>query len=572
MASSSELLLPDAKTHAAIRRENEDGTVCLPDDDAAGPDAEPLNAPTVCDDPALSDHAPHSDQEFHDGTLHLDEDSETGDDRDPESTVLGAGDAALTTVLDDDSIVEEGTTFGDFQVGPLIGRGSMGEVYLARQTGLDRFVALKVLPEHVLHNEALLERFRREARSLAKLDHPHIVRVLGLGEQGVRPFAALEYVDGTSLDTVLDRTGRLSVADSVHIALTCAWALQHAHEHGMIHRDIKPSNILVSRQGQTKVADFGLVKQIDSSMTMTATGAGLGTPDYMAPEQAHDARHASQAADIYSLGAMLYRLLTGRPPFSGETSLELLNAKKSGKFAPARSLNKDVPKRLDLILHKMLTPEPSQRYASCAEAMHDLGGLNCHGESLSFVEDTDPYVAFGPWSKSRVETTPERLPQREPKKTASTEVRSEPDSPKAAAPNWYVSHRNKLGKPVLSEMRPDELILALERKLLPVSAQVRRGPHEPFRALTHFPEFHPVLKRLGIRIPPSQAARKKQAARKAKKRRNRRKERIDLMLRIAVALCAAYGLIRGITDIVGAFSPDEPQPEINKPMDILDHL
>ena len=478
-----------------------------------------------------------------------------------------------------DPLLQPGTIVGDFEIEKFIDQGGAGEVYAARQLNLGRRVALKVLSEHIAANKRMLKRFRREVQVLARLDHPHIVRILGTGEHDGRPFAALEYVDGRSLDAVIGHAGQLEVADTLHIAMTCAWALEHAHRHGIIHRDVKPANVLVSRQGLTKLADFGIVRQLDSDMSMTATGAVLGTVDYMAPEQTTDSSHASPASDIYSLGVVLYDMLTGRLPFGGETSVRILDEKKSGRFVPARSLNRKVSERLDLILHRMLTPNPAHRYPSCSELIVDLAGLRRHGESLSFASGDDVYVAIGPWSKLaqpegsatsvRSEETHSRSSgQRTP--TANAQPDSEP--PDASPETWYVAHENKLGKSVVSEMTVAELILALDRKLLPVSAQARRDPLEQYRSLTHFAELHPALKRRGVRIPRSAAGRKKQASRKAKKRRDRRKERNDLIFRVAVSLFAVYGLLRGITDIAGLFEADKPTPQVQTPNEILDHL
>lgn len=473
-----------------------------------------------------------------------------------------------------DLLLRSGTVVGDFEIEQFIDQGAAGEVYAARQLNLGRRVALKVLSEHIATNRKMLERFRREAQVLARLDHPHIVRILGIGEHQGRPFAALEYVDGTSVDAVIERDGALSVADSLHIALTSAWALEHAHSHGVIHRDVKPANVLVSRQGLTKLADFGIVRQLDADMSMTATGVVLGTVDFMAPEQNTDSTHASPASDIYSLGVMLYCMLTGSLPFAGESPVRILDAKKAGKFAPARSINRKVPERLDLIIHRMLTPNPSHRYASCSELMIDLAGLRRHGESLSFASGDDVYIAVGPWSKlPQAEGPPAGASEVDSSRALKSRGSSQQIEPESRTPDtWYVAHENKLGKSVVSEMTAAELILALDRKLLPVSAQARRDPLEQYRPLTRFPELHPALKRRGVWIPPSEATRKKQASRKAKKRRDRRKERNDLILRMVVSVFAVYGLLRGITDIAGLFQSDEPRPEIQTPNDALDHL
>jgi eukaryotic-like serine/threonine-protein kinase len=464
--------------------------------------------------------------------------------------------------------------FGDFLIKKAIGEGSMGEVYLAEQRSLGRKVALKLLPKEFASNATLLERFLREAKSLAALDHPHIVRIYAMGEEHGHHYAAMEFIDGVSLQDILDHKGRLSVGDAVQITLVCAVALEHAHNLGIIHRDVKPANILVSRDGMAKVADFGLVKLVQADMSMTATGIGLGTPEYMAPEQSYDARTATPASDVFSLGAMLYVMLTGELPYKGSSVVDFLSAKQSGKYEPAKSINPEVPERLDLIIHRTLVPEPKQRYASCGELIRDLSKLGRHNDSLSFCNSKTPYVAYGAWSKTvGPSTTPSSA------EAAATAPVSRPSAPTtghvsqtttpssggdAAAKMWYVSHKNKLGKQVLSKMMTDELILALERRLLPPTAQVKSAQNQPFRPLGDHGEFHPVLGRLGVPIRKSPAAQQKSAGQNKRRRKKKESETTDLILRVVVGLCAAYGLVRGLMDVAGIFQ-DEPPPVAKEP-------
>lgn len=463
---------------------------------------------------------------------------------------------------------------GDFLIKEAIGEGSMGEVFLAEQSSLGRKVALKLLPKEFASNDTLRERFLREAKSLASLDHPHIVRIYAMGEEAGHHYAAMEFIDGASLQDIIDQKKRLSVGDAVQITLVCAAALEHAHNLGIIHRDIKPANILVSRNGMAKVADFGLVKLVQADMSMTATGTGLGTPEYMAPEQSYDARTATPASDVFSLGAMLYVMLTGELPYKGTSVVEFLTAKQKGKYSPVKSINPEVPERLDLIIHRTLVPEPKQRYASCSELIRDLSTLGRHSESLSFCDSKTPYVAYGAWSKSSTTST---VPGSVGSATPSSASRS--GGQKSSAPQratnpttggdstakmWYVSHKNKLGKQVLSKMMTDELILAIERKLLPPTAQVKSAQNQPFKPLGDHSEFHPVLGRLGVPIRKSPAAQQKSAGQKKRRRKKKRSETTDLLLRVVVGLCAAYGLVRGVMDIAGVFQ-DEPPPAAAEP-------
>jgi serine/threonine-protein kinase len=460
---------------------------------------------------------------------------------------------------------------GDFRIKKAIGEGSMGEVFLAEQSNLGRKVALKFLPKEFAGNETLLERFLREAKSLAALDHPHIVRIYAMGEEKGHHYAAMEFIDGASLQDILDQKKRLPVGDAVQITLVCAAALEHAHDLGIIHRDVKPANILVSRDGMAKVADFGLVKLVQADMSMTATGTGLGTPEYMAPEQSYDARTATPASDVFSLGAMLYVMLTGELPYKGSSVVEFLSSKQSGKYEPAKSINSEVPERLDLIIHRTLVPEPKQRYSNCSELIRDLAKLGRHNDSLSFCNSNTPYVAYGAWSKS-LGTASVKSPAAVPALTSSTASKNKasttsqshrsPESasgPQTTGKMWYVSHKNKLGKQVLSKMMTDELILALERKLLPTNAQVKSTQSQPFRSLSDNAEFHPVLGRLGVQIRKSPATHQKSLIPKKRLRKKKRSETTDLLLRVVVGLCAAYGLVRGLMDIAGVFQ-DAPPP------------
>lgn len=528
MTSSSEFQLPAGDTHSEGDPGGGDSTLDLPDMEAlkAGKKRSPNRGSTVFDNkPGKSQKRPA-----------------------PESEIR---------------------QLGDFRIKEAIGEGSMGEVFLAEQSSLDRKVALKLLPKEFASNDTLRERFLREAKSLAALDHPHIVRIFAMGEEAGHHYAAMEFIDGASLQDIIDQKKRLSVGDAVQITLVCATALEHAHSLGIVHRDIKPANILVSRDGMAKVADFGLVKLVQSDMSMTATGTGLGTPEYMAPEQSYDARTATPASDVFSLGAMLYVMLTGELPYKGESVVEFLTAKQKGKYTPAKSLNPEVPERLDLIIHRTLVPEPKQRYASCSELIRDLSTLGRHSESLSFCDSKTPYVAYGAWSKSSSTST---VPGSVGSATTSSASRSggqkssAPQRTTSPAPGndstakmWYVSHKNKLGKQVLSKMMTDELILAIERRLLPPTAQVKSAQNQPFKPLGDHSEFHPVLGRLGVPIRKSPAAQQKSAGQKKRRRKKKRSETTDLLLRAVVGLCAAYGLVRGLMDIAGVFQ-DEPLP------------
>ena len=206
---------------------------------------------------------------------------------------------------------------GRFELLELIGRGGMSSVWKAHDGLLDRVVAIKALHEQFTHDEEYVERFRREARSVAQLSHPNIVTVIDRGEEDGRQYIVFEYVEGENLKELIHRTGPLPVRDALTIALQMARALGFAHERGVIHRDVKPQNVLLNEDGQAKMTDFGIARSVDVQ-GVTITGTVLGTSEYIAPEQARG-QQVNALTDVYSLGVVLYELLTGAVPFEGES-------------------------------------------------------------------------------------------------------------------------------------------------------------------------------------------------------------------------------------------------------------
>jgi hypothetical protein len=255
-----------------------------------------------------------------------------------------------------------------------LGHGGMGVVYEARDPTLNRRVALKMVRDGVLATAEQLARFQAEARAVARLSHPNVVHIFEIGEHNGQPWFALELVEGGSL------AQRLSVvplppAEAATLIETLARAVQHAHEAGIVHRDLKPANVLLTKDGQPKITDFGLAKELEAEvfLTHTASGALLGTPSYMAPEQAWgQARAIGPAADVYALGAILYECLTGRPPFIASKLLDVLEMVRSQEPTPPRRLRPEVPHDLETICLKCLRKEPWQRYGSAAELADDI--------------------------------------------------------------------------------------------------------------------------------------------------------------------------------------------------------
>jgi WD40 repeat protein len=283
---------------------------------------------------------------------------------------------------------------GGYEVLHELGRGGMGVVYLARHTGLNRLVALKMLLSGAWAAPAAIERIRGEAEAAAKLQHPHIVQIFEVGTQDGLPYLALEYLDGGTLAQRLAGTPQ-PPREAARLVESLAQAVQHAHENGVIHRDLKPSNVLISSQHPVangeweadglgtpcpslvaltpKIADFGLAKDLDASTALTASGAIVGTASYMAPEQAAGkGKEVGPQADVYALGAILYELLTGRPPFKGQALVDTLEQVRHDEPVPPRRLQPRVPRDLETICLKCLRKEPAARYASARALAEDL--------------------------------------------------------------------------------------------------------------------------------------------------------------------------------------------------------
>jgi WD40 repeat protein/predicted Ser/Thr protein kinase len=253
-----------------------------------------------------------------------------------------------------------------------LGRGGMGVVYRARQVSLKRIVALKTILAERHASADQRSRFQVEAEAVARLTHPNIVQVYEIGEYDGRPYFSMEYVEGTSLSQHL--AGSLLVPRQAAALLAgVAEAIHFAHQHHIVHRDLKPANVLLAEDGTPKITDFGLAKQLQSDPGLTQSGAIVGTPSYMAPEQAAGrGKEIGPAADVYSLGAILYECLTGRPPFRGATVVDTLQQVREMEPVPPARLQAQVPRDLEVICLKCLRKEPARRYGSAGELADDL--------------------------------------------------------------------------------------------------------------------------------------------------------------------------------------------------------
>jgi len=277
----------------------------------------------------------------------------------------GQGDAARARDL-------TGADLGDFQVDRLLGRGGMGEVYLARQVSLNRDVALKVLRPDLLTNPTYLSRFEAEAWSAAKLNHPNIVHIYTLGiVEGLR-FIAMEYVQGTNLREYLQRKGPPDLPQALSIMRQAGAAVGAAGEVGLVHRDIKPENLLLTKKGQVKVADFGLCRDLDSDRHhVTQPGVTMGTPLYMSPEQARGVA-MDHRSDLYSLGVTYYHMLAGHPPFRADTALALAMKHVVDTPVDLAVHRPDLPPGLTHLVMKLMAKSPADRYQSAAEMLREL--------------------------------------------------------------------------------------------------------------------------------------------------------------------------------------------------------
>jgi serine/threonine-protein kinase len=260
---------------------------------------------------------------------------------------------------------------GRYELEELVGSGGMSSVYRARDTLLERNVALKIMHEHHLEDDDYVERFQREARTVAQMSHPNIVTVIDRGEADGKPFIVFEYVEGATLDKLIDREGALPVEEALRIAVGAARGLAFAHRQGHVHRDVKPQNIMLNGSGQPKVTDFGISRALDVHKGVTQTGTVLGTSNYIAPEQASGERATAQS-DVYSLGVVLFELLTGRRPFAGDNFVAVAMKHINEPAPSVNDYRRDVPPRVAAAVARALEKDPRNRFASMEEFAAEL--------------------------------------------------------------------------------------------------------------------------------------------------------------------------------------------------------
>jgi serine/threonine protein kinase len=268
---------------------------------------------------------------------------------------------------------KSGQKIPGYKVIKKLGAGAMASVMLGRQLSLDRLVAIKLLPKKFTGNPQFIERFYAEGRAAAQLNHPNIVQAYDVGKAGDYHYFVMEYVDGRTAYDDIARLKRYSEKDAIDVILQIADALQHAHEKGLIHRDVKPKNIMITKEGIAKLADMGLARAIsDKEAAEAEAGKAFGTPYYISPEQIRGEKNITPAADIYSLGATLYHMLTGQVPFEGKNPSEVMHKHLKAELPQPDHINSRLSAGISEVVEMMMAKSPSQRYRSCKDLIVDL--------------------------------------------------------------------------------------------------------------------------------------------------------------------------------------------------------
>jgi serine/threonine protein kinase len=266
---------------------------------------------------------------------------------------------------------------GDYEVVERLAATDLGAVYKARHPETGDLVAIKVAGPEVTNNPVLLKRFEQEFTVTRSLDHPHLVRALQFGSQGTVPYIVMEFVDGPSLGDRIEREGRLPEGEAVRIITQAAEALQYAHQRGVIHRDVKPDNILLGPDGRARLTDLGLAKDGAAALRLTRPSSGLGTPNFMAPEQFSDAKNADARCDVYALGTTLYMAITGTLPFPARTAVNVWKKKLNNELVPPRKLVQVLSPWVESSIARAVQANPQARPASCLEFIEELNGRGC---------------------------------------------------------------------------------------------------------------------------------------------------------------------------------------------------
>jgi serine/threonine protein kinase/tetratricopeptide (TPR) repeat protein len=294
-----------------------------------------------------------------------------------------------------------GTQLGAYEIREQIGIGGMATVYRAYQANMERFVAIKAIRASILSDQTLRDRFQREARLIARLEHPHLLPIYDFDGDNDPPFIVMRFLEGGTLKQVM-ATGRLPHSDIIYMLRQVASALDYAHRQGIVHRDLKPSNIMIDREGNAFIADFGIARITESTEDLTGTGMLIGTPGYMAPEQARGESDVDHRADIYSLGATVFEMLAGQQPYQSDSNLGVIMAHVNNPIPSITEIDTALPPAVDGVIRKALAKEREQRYATAGSLVEELAvalevkeaGLPAHLQSMTETISRDQLLAF----------------------------------------------------------------------------------------------------------------------------------------------------------------------------------
>ncbi len=288
----------------------------------------------------------------------------------------------------------KGQAISGYKVLEKLGAGAMATVFKARQLSLDRLVAIKILPRKFSGNKQFIERFYAEGRVAAQLNHPNIVQAYDVGQSGEFHYFVMEYVEGGTVHDAIAANKRFKEKEAVEIAIAVGEALEHAHDKGLIHRDVKPKNVMLTKQGVVKLADLGLARAIDDKeAAMAEAGKAYGTPYYISPEQIRGEVTIGQQADIYSLGATLYHMVTGNVPFNGKNPTEVMQKHLKSPLVPPDHVNPQLSAGISEVIEKMMAKSRKDRYKNCADLLTDLRAVK-KGEPPPFAHTEMPASAI----------------------------------------------------------------------------------------------------------------------------------------------------------------------------------
>lgn len=355
--------------------------------------------------------------------------------------------------------------WGPYELIAKVAEGGMGIVYKARSSATGLVVAIKIMRERSRMNPVMLKRFEQEFRTASSVEHPNLVKAIDFGDDKGVPYLVMEFVEGATLSRLVDRDGPLPEAEAVRLVGLVAQGLHRAHKKGIVHRDVKPDNIIVTPEGQAKLTDMGLVKDLGADLNLTRTGGGLGTTHYMAPEQFRNARLADARSDIYGLAATLYAILLGEPPFQGLGPLDTWMKKVHDEFPSPRERNPAISERVDWAIRRGMRGDPAARPATCREFVEDLLGRS-----------TRP--------SERVNTAP-----------------GEPEI-------WYLRYTDDTGKACLVKGSRGAVRRSLREGLLGDARHVSgsRAKSGPFKVLAQWPEFRDLSLATRVETSPAPAA------------------------------------------------------------------